>query len=860
MTGGPVARPPKKALLELNAIFDNATVGILFTHNRRLIQANRLCAEMFGYALEEFIDQSALILYADQEAYSALGREAGPVLAAGRAFRTETRLKRKDGSLFWCRVSAKAVDPEHPRDGTLWIIEDIAEDRLMIDALERSMRELSAILDTASVGIAVVRNRVFVRSNRRFEELLNMPIGALVGQSVRCMFTSDEEFLRVGQQVYAEFAAGQVHRRDQAYVRDDGSTVWMRISGSAFDPANPHAGSVWLIEDFTATREAEDRARQAFDEQQLIFDNAAVGILFARDRTVQRCNRRLAEIFGYRQEELAGRSTRVFYLSEEDYQRDGAAVKPVVEAGGTYIGEIRVRHKDGHAFWVRVTGRRIASPTVSDDMTWIFEDVTERHQAEEALLRAHDELEQRVVERTAELATANTQLQEEVFERMQAEQRIWHVAHHDALTGLPNRTLLHDRMQQALTQAQRGRHRVAVMFLDLDRFKTINDTLGHAVGDELLKKVAERLSSVVRAVDTVSRLGGDEFVVVLHEMSSPDDVVQVAEKILQALATVVTIDSHQLRVTSSIGISIFPDDGDEVFGLMKNADTAMYHAKAAGRNNFQFFARKMNEQAAHFFTLENRLREAIGTRQLVLHYQPLIDWPRRAVCGMEALVRWSDPDRGLIEPNEFIPIAEETGLIVPLGEWVLGEALRQNRIWQQEGRPLVPVSVNLSLRQFRQKDLVETLRRILADTGQPARLLELEITETTLMHDISETQARLQEIAAMGVKLVIDDFGTGYSSLSHLKRFPVHKLKIDQSFVRDLNVDPEDAAIVTAIIGLARSLGLDTLAEGVETREQLDALRGLGCDTFQGFLFSRPLPPAAADGIFGPVLAAGSRA
>ncbi|MFA5916564.1 MAG: diguanylate cyclase, partial [Burkholderiales bacterium] len=323
---------------------------------------------------------------------------------------------------------------------------------------------------------------------------------------------------------------------------------------------------------------------------------------------MQRCNRRLAEIFGYQPEELAGRSTRVFYLNEDDYQRQYSLALPVVMAGATYIGESRVRHKDGHAFWVRTTVRRVASHIDSVELTWIFEDVTERHQAEEALLRARDELEQRVVERTAELANANSQLQEEVFERMQAEQRIWHVAHHDGLTGLPNRTLLHDRLQQALAQAQRGRHRVAVMFLDLDRFKSINDTLGHAVGDELLKQVAHRLSSVVRAVDTVSRLGGDEFVIVLHEMLSPDDVVQVAEKIVHALETVVTIDSHQLRVTSSIGISIFPDDGDEVFALMKNADTAMYHAKAAGRNNFQFFARKMNEQASHFFTLENRLR------------------------------------------------------------------------------------------------------------------------------------------------------------------------------------------------------------------------------------------------------------
>ena len=860
MSSIPIPIAPRKAVLELNAIFDNATVGILFTRSRRLVQANRLCAEMFGYSLDEFIDQPALILYADPEAYSALGREAGPVLAAGRPFRAETQLKRKDGRLLWCRVSAKAIDPQHPGEGTLWILEDIEEDRLMIEALERSTREFSAILDTASVGIGVVRNRVFERCNHRLEEIFDLSAGSLVGQSTRWLFNSEEEFQRIGEQIYAEFAAGVGHRREQSYLRRDGRTVWLRISGGAFDPTNPQGGSVWLVEDFTATHQAEAHARQAFDEQQMIFDNAAVGILFVRDRMVQRCNRRLAEIFGYQPEELAGRSTRVFFLGEGDYQRYGTTAFPAILAGGTHVGETRVRHRDGHAFWVRATGRRVASGTDSVDMTWIFEDVTERHQAEQALLHAHDQLEQRVVERTAELANANLQLQEEVFERMQAEQRIWHIAHHDGLTGLPNRTLLHDRLGQALAQAQRGRHRVAVMFLDLDRFKSINDTLGHAIGDELLKHVAERLKSVVRAVDTVSRLGGDEFVIVLHEVSSPDDVVQVAEKVLGALASELTIDSHRLRATPSIGISIFPDDGDEVFGLMKHADTAMYHAKAAGRNNFQFFARTMNEQAAHLFTLENRLRQAIETGALLLHYQPLIDWPRRAVCGMEALLRWNDPEHGLVSPGEFIPLAEDTGLILPIGEWVLTEALRQNRSWQQEGRPLLPVSVNLSPRQFRQKDLVETLRRVLADTGQPARLLELEITETTLMHDIEETQARLQEIAAMGVRLSVDDFGTGYSSLSYLKRFPVHKLKVDQSFVRDLTVDPEDAAIATAIVGLARSLGLDILAEGVETREQLDVLLGLGCDKFQGFLFSRPLPPAGAEGMFQPLLLQGSGA
>ncbi len=856
----PAALKPAVALMELNAILENVSIGILFTHRRKLMQANTLCAGMFGYTLEEFIGQSAIMLYPNQEVYDAIGNHAGPTLAEGKSFRTELEMKRKDGSLFWCRLSAKAVNPERTQDGTLWIMEDITEDRLMLSALERSMRELSAIFDTDAFGICVVRNRVVVRCNRRFEEIYGLPAGSLVGQSSRRLFASDEEYGRIGDSVYADLAAGQVHRREQFYRKRDGAPLWMRVTGSAFDPADPHAGSVWLLEDITAPREAEERARRAFNEQQMIFDNAAVGILFVRDRMVQRCNRKLADIFGYEPEELADRSTRVFYPTEEDYQRHGGLAYPLIESGETFIGENRVRHKDGHIFWVRATGRRVAIDAEGIAVIWIFEDVTERHQAEEALLRAHDELEQRVVERTAELATANTQLQEEVFERMQAEQRIWHIAHHDSLTGLPNRALLHDRLEQALTQAQRNQQRVAVMFLDLDRFKSINDTLGHAVGDELLKQVAQRLTSVVRAVDTVSRLGGDEFVIVLHELTSPDDAVQVAEKILNALSSTVQIEGHELRATPSIGISVFPDDGNEVFVLMKNADTAMYHAKAMGRNTFQFFAQQMNEQASRFFKLENRLRQAIEQGQLLLHYQPLVDWPRGEVCGMEALVRWNDPEHGMISPAEFIPVAEETGLIIPLGEWVLTEALRQNRAWQQEGRPLLPVSVNLSPRQFRQKGLVDTVRRILVETGQPATLLELEITESTLMQDIDDTSARLREFAAMGVRLAIDDFGTGYSSLSYLKRFPVDKLKIDQSFVRDLTTDPDDAAIVTAIIGLAKSLGLDTLAEGVETTEQLNILLSLGCDKFQGYLFSRPLPPAQAASIFQPTLLDGPSA
>jgi PAS domain S-box-containing protein len=469
------------------------------------------------------------------------------------------------------------------------------------------------------------------------------------------LFDSDEEFERIGEQVYAEFAAGKVHRREQQHRRRDGRITWLRVSGSVFDATRPHAGSVWLTEDFTATREAEERARQAYDEQQIIFDNAAVGILFARDRMVQRCNRRLAEIFGYAPDELPGRSTRIFYLNEDDYQRHGAELMPVVMAGGTYVGEMRVRHKDGHAFWVRATGRRVAGEAESVDLTWIFEDVTERHQAEEALLRAHEELEQRVVERTAELASANSQLQEEVFERMQAEQRIWHVAHHDSLTGLPNRALLHDRLQQALAKAQRSRHRVAVMFLDLDRFKSVNDSLGHAVGDELLKYVAARLTRRgARRGHRVApgrrrvrhRAGRGRLARRRGAGGGKDHRRAVAgSQHRRPPAARHAVDRHQHFSRRRV----------EVFALMKNADTAMYHAKAAGRNNFQFFARKMNEQATHFFTLENKLRHAIEAGQLLLHYQPLIHWPRRAGVRPGGAGALEGPGQRFDPPAEFIP-------------------------------------------------------------------------------------------------------------------------------------------------------------------------------------------------------------
>ncbi|WP_019142283.1 putative bifunctional diguanylate cyclase/phosphodiesterase [Noviherbaspirillum massiliense] len=423
-----------------------------------------------------------------------------------------------------------------------------------------------------------------------------------------------------------------------------------------------------------------------------------------------------------------------------------------------------------------------------------------------------------------------------------ANERLHHLALHDGLTRLPNRTLLEDRIIQAISSAQRSGKPFSVMFLDLDRFKTINDSLGHHYGDKLLQAVAQRLTAILRSEDTVARIGGDEFVVVLREMAEAQAAAHIAEKILTALARPFSIEGQEQNISSSIGISIYPDDGTDLRALMMHADSAMYHAKNMGRNNYQFFTKEMNAAAAMRLEMEKSLRHALENGEFELHYQPKVSTASGEIVAMEALVRWRHPQKGLVSPAEFIPLAEDMGLIIPLGAWVLSTACRQNRQWQLSGLPRLRVAVNLSAVQFRQKDLVEFIAQVLEDTGLEASCLELEVTESTVMQDAEEAALILERLHAKGIHISIDDFGTGYSSLSYLKRFHLDSLKIDRSFVRDISSDPDDAAIVKSVIALAHSLRLRVIAEGVETGEQLAFLRTLGCDEYQGYYRSRPLP------------------
>jgi diguanylate cyclase (GGDEF)-like protein/PAS domain S-box-containing protein len=421
--------------------------------------------------------------------------------------------------------------------------------------------------------------------------------------------------------------------------------------------------------------------------------------------------------------------------------------------------------------------------------------------------------------------------------------QVAHSARHDFLTGLPNRMLLHDRVDQAIALARRHARQLAVLFLDLDGFKYINDSLGHPTGDKLLQSIAKRLVDCVRGSDTVSRQGGDEFVVLLSEMQQSNDAAVAARRILQAVAEAHSIDQHDLHVTTSIGVSVYPSDGLDAETLIKNADTAMYQAKENGRQSYQFFKPSMNVRAVERQSIEESLRSALERQEFTLHYQPKIDLRTGAITGAEALIRWTHPTRGSVLPAQFIPVAEDCGLILPIGAWVLRKACEQARAWVDAGLPVTTMAVNVSAMEFRNENFLEGLFAILSETGLPARCLELELTESVLMKRTASTASILHTLRERGVKVAIDDFGTGYSSLSYLRKFPVDALKIDQSFIRQISTAGDDTTIVTAVIGMARGLKLRVVAEGVETLEELEFLRAHRCDEAQGHYFSRPVLP-----------------
>lgn len=590
--------------------------------------------------------------------------------------------------------------------------------------------------------------------------------------------------------------------RDFALTLPDGTTRWVRSQGGRSDERDVEGNPIRIlgvITDITEARALEERNNLAA----AVFDNSGESVLIAdTDKTILMVNQAFSRMTGYAPEEILGTSSRMLRSDRHDEGVYEDIAKTALR-DGAWQGEIWRTRKNGEVYPAMVT------VSVVRDKNGTF--------------------------------THYVMQETDISAQKEFEQRISHLAYRDSLTGLPNRSLLRDRVEQSIAIAHREGGTMALLFIDLDHFKNINDSLGHAVGDRLLKEIAQRLANAIREMDTVGRLGGDEFLVLLPDADA-DAAAHVAQKLLEECARPVVIETHSLAVTPSVGIAMYPKDGANFDELLKTADTAMYRAKDEGRNGYRFYTPEMNQAVFQRMVLESSLRRAIENREFVLHYQPKFELLHHTLVGVEALIRWHQPEMGMVSPAQFIPVAEESGLIEAIGKWVLEEACRQIKAWRDEGLPPLRVAVNFSARQFAARNIRELVTETLKKTGLPGDGLEMEITESLLAQDMEYTLEVLLSLKKLGVYVAVDDFGTGYSSLSYLKRFPIDRLKIDQSFVRDLVTDGDDRAIATAVVTLGHSLGIRVIAEGVETAQQMEILRSMGCDEVQGYYLGRPIP------------------
>ncbi|HEY6896763.1 MAG TPA: EAL domain-containing protein [Rhodocyclaceae bacterium] len=673
------------------------------------------------------------------------------------------------------------------------------------ERIRNLLTEQSLIFDNAHVGIVMVRNRLIVKCNQRLAEMFGYASPKEIeGHSTEILFCSPEQFLGVGADIYTTMAEHGFVQYETKMQRKDGEQLWIMLRGRPINPAAVQDGSIWVYTDITERMQSEADLRIAA----AAFDSQEGMVITDANSVILRVNRAFTEITGYSAEEVVGQRPNMLKSSRhsEDFYRQ---MWQAIERTGSWQGEIWDRRKNGEEYpkWLTISA-------VKDDQGKVTHYIGSQY---------------------------------DITERKRSEEKIRGLAYFDQLTGLHNRFSLHQRLNQAVGLAQRHELRLGLMLIDLDNFKTINDTQGHHTGDQLLVQVAERLGKSVRQSDLVARLGGDEFVILLPDIDSPTDVAHVADKILASISAPYVIDGQEFRTSPSIGICLYPDDAAESQELIKKADVAMYHAKANGRGNYQFFTEEMQQAALHRLSIEADLRTALKEQQFVLHYQPQLDLRNGQLVGVEALIRWQHPERGLVPPMDFIPIAEETGQIAEIGDWVLQEACRQLANWRDGGIDGISVSVNLSPGQFLDPALADRIHALLRQYGLGTDKLDIEITESMSMESPNESVALMNELRARGLSLSIDDFGTGYSSLAYLKLFPISTLKIDRSFVKDIETDPNDADICDVTVLLAHKLGLTVTAEGVETAAQLKYLLSIGCEKIQGYLISKPLPAAEVE-------------
>ncbi len=585
------------------------------------------------------------------------------------------------------------------------------------------------------------------------------------------------------------------------------STDFKRVAKQNYTPCSISSHFIELqslVDSFNGMVSEIDKSQRKLRQAAAVFSSSLDGIIITNATgKIIAINHALTTITGYSEQEVLGRTPSIF-KSDRHNQTFYDDMWQSIKELGQWRGEVWHQRKNGERFPTLLTIK-----AVNDD---------------------GDEISHHV-----SIITDISTIKE-------TEEKLSQLAHHDPLTKLPNRLLLNSRLEHALQHAERKKTQVGILFLDLDRFKNINDSMGHTQGDHLLKSVASRLANAMRAEDTIARLGGDEFVILVEELEDMQGIIKVAKNTLSIFKKPFHIYNQDIFIEASIGISIYPNDGKNTDILLRNADTAMYQAKEKGRNNYQFYTKSLTDKARERLTIETNLRRALERNEFELYYQPQFSLKDSAIIGVEALIRWNHPEQGLVSPVSFIPVAEETGLIVPIGKWVMRTACMQHQAWLKEGHPPIKIAVNLSARQFHESGITSMISDILEETTMDSTCLELELTESIVMNDVESTIKILNELHWMGLEISIDDFGTGYSSLSYLKRFPIDRLKIDQSFIRDISTSISDAELVTAIITLARSMKLKVIAEGVETKEQLHYLKKQECDEVQGYYYSKPLP------------------
>ena len=814
---------------EQQTILDNAGVGIAFLKDRLIVRCNQEFAAMFGYRADALVGTSTRALHASDDIYESCGKAVYAAIGMGAAYSGDAQYRRHDGTLFWADVTVTAIDRADLSKGVICVAHDIDQRKLVEQALLESEKRFRRLTDLSSDWFWEQDE------NLRFT-MVSAGIQINGGPAPQQFFGKTRWDLRIGmeQAEWAEHRALQeAHQTfsDFEYKAqfENKRVHWFSISGEPlFDAGGRFKGYQGTGKNITERK----RAELLRSEQGRVLEMIA---------TSTPLEQVLESLMVLMESQLEGMMASILLLEEDGLHLrhgaapslpqaytqavDGCSIGPQAGSCGTAIHrreQVIVSDILQDPLWDDY--RALAAPHGLRSC-WSTPIIT--HQGK--LLGTFALYSQEVRRPTlteVQLIEMATRIAGIAIERRDTEQRISHMAHHDALTGLPNRTLLEDRLKQAALYAQRYGRLVTVVFMDLDNFKLINDSLGHRAGDEILKVVAERMKHCVRATDTVVRLGGDEFVIVLFDQpSKAEAITPTLQKIRDTIAQAIYIGGQKLQVTCSMGLATYPNDGADIETLLMNADAAMYRAKELGRNNYQFYTAEMNAKVHEKLALQDGLRNAIAAGEFRLLYQPQVNLQSGQIFGVEALIRWQHPSLGMVAPVKFIPLAEETGLIVPIGDWVLRTACRQNKAWQDAGLPPITMSVNVSARQFKEKSLVSRVAYALQESGLEARYLELELTESLIMQDLQQAIATMRELQMMGVQLSIDDFGTGYSSLSALKSFPISRLKIDQSFVRDLSDDEDDKAIVMAVISLGHKLNLRVIAEGVETEQQLAFFR-----------------------------------